>query len=210
HGDGRAIDEDFRQLAAMAGDAVLAEIDLIQVLSGRDDGEQHVHVLELEEVVDHLAADLGQRLGLGAGAVPDGKVVTGLEQALGHGITHPAHADPTDLLLVRCHSNSPCSSPVRIPRSNSSLSSPTRNTLAVTADSLAVLPHAEEHRSASVQRGFSRTVALRCVSKHKRVYARLRRGLRPRTRPPPSRSAPRMSGLSLSSLLKRAPQDEGS
>src|SRR5262249_39487877 len=76
--------------------------------------EQHVHVLELDEVVDHLAANLGQRLGLGAGAVPDGEVVTGLEQALGHGINHAAHADPTDLLLVRCHSNSPCSSPGRI------------------------------------------------------------------------------------------------
>src|SRR5262249_1740269 len=109
--DGRAVDEDFRQLAAMAGDAVLAEIDLVQILAGRDDGEQHVHVLELDEIVDHLAADLGQRLGLGAGAVPDGEVITGLEQALGHGITHAAHADPTDLLLVRCHSNSPCSSP---------------------------------------------------------------------------------------------------
>ncbi len=81
HRDGRAVDEDFRQLAAMTGDAVLAEIDLLQILSGRDNGEQHVHVLELEEIVDHLAADLGQRLGLGAGAVPD----------------------------IRCHSNSPCS-----------------------------------------------------------------------------------------------------
>src|SRR5262249_2828466 len=107
--------EDFRRLAAMAGDAVLAEIDLIQVLARRDDGEQHVDILELDEIVDHLAADLRQRLGLGAGAVPDGEVATGLEQALGHGIAHPAHADPTDLLFVRCHSNSPCSTSSSIP-----------------------------------------------------------------------------------------------
>src|SRR5262249_554544 len=103
--------------AAVAGDAVLAEIDLLQILSGRDDGEQHVHVLELDEIVDHLAADLGQRLGLGAGAVPDGNVLAGLEQALGHGITPTPHRDPTDLLLVRCHSNSPAAKP----RSNSAV-----------------------------------------------------------------------------------------
>ena len=62
-----------------------------------------VHVLEVEQLVDHLAADLGQRFGLGAGAVPDRDVVAGLEQALGHGVAHAAHADPADPLLVLCH-----------------------------------------------------------------------------------------------------------
>src|SRR5439155_282973 len=63
HRDGRAIDEDLRQLAAVTGHAVLTEIDLVEILPGRDDGEQDVHVLEVEQVVDHLAADLRQRLG---------------------------------------------------------------------------------------------------------------------------------------------------
>src|SRR6185503_6200692 len=87
----------------MAGDAVLAEIDLVQILAGGDDGEQHVHVLEVEKVVDHLAPDLGQRFGLRAGAVPDRDVVARLEQAFGHGVAHAAHADPADPGLVLCH-----------------------------------------------------------------------------------------------------------
>ena len=62
---------------------------------------------DLEEVVDHLAADLGERLGLGAGAVPDGDVIASLEQALGHGKAHAAHADPSDLRFGLCHCNSP-------------------------------------------------------------------------------------------------------
>jgi len=35
--------------------------------------------------------------------IPDRHVVAGIEQALRHRITHPADADPTDLLLVLCH-----------------------------------------------------------------------------------------------------------
>jgi hypothetical protein len=43
--------------------------------------------------------------------------VAGLEQALGHGIAHAAHADPTDPLLALCHCNSPCSAWVEFARS---------------------------------------------------------------------------------------------
>src|SRR5258707_10817382 len=80
--DGRAVDEDLRQFAVAAGDdAVLAEIDLLEVLAGRDDREQHVDAGEIGELVDDLAALRGQRLGLGAGPVPDRDVVAALEQA---------------------------------------------------------------------------------------------------------------------------------
>ncbi len=51
-------------------------------------------------MIDQLAADLGQRLGLGARAVPDGDVVAGLDEPLGHGNPHAAGADPTDFLFV--------------------------------------------------------------------------------------------------------------
>src|SRR5262249_33853381 len=94
----------------MAGDAVLAETNLVEILARRDDREQHVDVFELEEIVDHLAPELRQRLGLGAGAVPDGEIVAGLEQALGHGQSHATCSDPDDLLLILLHPNSPCTS----------------------------------------------------------------------------------------------------
>ena len=84
-------------------DAVLAEIDLLEVLAGRHDREQHVDAGEVGELVDDLAALGGERLGLGAGAVPDRDVVAGLEQPLGHRIAHAAHADPADLLVVLRH-----------------------------------------------------------------------------------------------------------
>ena len=51
-------------------------------------------------MIDQLAADLGQRLGLGAGAIPDGHVVAGLDEPLGHGKPHAAGADPADFLFV--------------------------------------------------------------------------------------------------------------
>src|SRR5205823_2500492 len=46
-----------------------------------------------------------ERLRLSARAVPDRDIVAGLEEALGHGETHAAHADPADLLVMLCHSN---------------------------------------------------------------------------------------------------------
>jgi len=44
--------------------AVLTEIDLFEVLPGGDDREHHVAVREVGELVDNLAAGLGERLGL--------------------------------------------------------------------------------------------------------------------------------------------------
>src|SRR5580693_5346786 len=51
-------------------------------------------------MIDHLAADLGQRLGLGAGPIPDRDVMARLDEPLGHRETHAAHADPADFLRV--------------------------------------------------------------------------------------------------------------
>ena len=98
--DGRAIDHDRRQLAALAAHAVLAVEHVLHVLAGVDDREQHVDVFEIGQMVDDLAADLGERLGLGARAIPDRNVMAGLDQPLGHGQAHAAHADPADLLRV--------------------------------------------------------------------------------------------------------------
>ena len=108
--DGRAIDDDRRHLAALAADAVLAVEHLLHVLAGGDDREQHIDVLEIGQMIDHLAADLFKRLGLGARAVPDRNVMAGLDEPLGHRKTHPAHADPADLLRVlRGHARTPLS-----------------------------------------------------------------------------------------------------
>ena len=109
HRDGRAIDHDRRHPAALAAHAVLAVQHLLHALAGIEDREQHVDVLEFEQVIDHLAADLLQRLGLGARTVPDGDVVAGLDQPLGHGKAHAARADPADLLrILRRHGKLPC------------------------------------------------------------------------------------------------------
>src|ERR1700735_5319410 len=48
----------------------------------------------------HLAADLGERLGFGAGAIPDRDVMAGLDEPFRHGKAHAAHADPADFLGV--------------------------------------------------------------------------------------------------------------
>ena len=64
--------------------AVLAEIDFLEILAGRDDGEQHIDAGEIGQLVDDLAALGRQRLGLGARAVPDRDVVAGLQQPFGH------------------------------------------------------------------------------------------------------------------------------
>ncbi len=105
--DGRAVDEHAGRLAVAAQHAVLAEIDLLDVLALGDDREHHVHAGEVGRLVDDLAARLGERLGLGAGAIPDRDVVAGLQQPLGHRVAHAAHADPADPLRVLCHSRCP-------------------------------------------------------------------------------------------------------
>src|SRR5262245_59926756 len=125
----------------MAGDAVLAEINEVELLARRHDREQHVDVLELEEIVDHLAAEIRQRLGLGAGAVPDGEIVASFEKALGHGQSHAACTDPADLLLILRHRHSPSfvNCAVCSTRGTHLSSYPMREL---------ARPHAEEHRSA--------------------------------------------------------------
>ena len=65
--------------------------------------EQHIDAGQVGQLVDHLAADLGQRLGLGLGPVPDRDVVAGLQQPFGHCVAHAAHADPADGLLSGRH-----------------------------------------------------------------------------------------------------------
>ena len=54
---------------------------------------------ELRGGVDDLGALLGQCGGLGRGAVVDGDVVTGVQQAGDELGTHPAGTDPTDLQI---------------------------------------------------------------------------------------------------------------
>jgi hypothetical protein len=81
-------------------DAVLAVQHVLDVLAGGDDGEQHVDVFEIGQVIDHLAADFCERFGLGARAIPDRDIMARLEKALGHGKAHAAHADPADFLRV--------------------------------------------------------------------------------------------------------------
>ncbi len=73
--DRRAIDEDARQLAAVGGETVLAEIDFVEVLAGGNDGEHDVDMREFGDLADDLSAFLRQRLGFGARAVPDRNVV---------------------------------------------------------------------------------------------------------------------------------------
>ena len=51
---------------------------------------------QLGDRVGDLATGLGQRFGLGPGAVPDGHVVAGVDEAYGHRRAHPAGADPAD------------------------------------------------------------------------------------------------------------------
>ena len=98
----RAVDQHLRLLGA-AQQAVLAENDLLDVLAGGDDGEHHVATGELDRLVDDLGALGGQRLGLGAGAVPDRHIVAGLEQAFRHRRAHAADPDPADLLCSLRH-----------------------------------------------------------------------------------------------------------
>jgi hypothetical protein len=109
----RAIDHDRRHPAALAAHAVLAVQHLLHVGAGGDDRKQHVDGLQIGEMIDHLAAQLLERFGLGAGAVPDRDVMAGLDEPLGHRETHAAHADPADLLCVLGgHSQLLCRTPL--------------------------------------------------------------------------------------------------
>ena len=51
-------------------------------------------------MLHHLAAELGERFGLGARAVPDRHVKAGLDQPFGHGGPHAPRPNPTDLVLL--------------------------------------------------------------------------------------------------------------
>jgi len=79
-----------RQQPARAGD------DFRDVLPCGDHHEHDVARREVADVLRDLRADLRERLGLGARAVPHGEVRSALGQPLGHRVTHAAHADPAD------------------------------------------------------------------------------------------------------------------
>ena len=53
--------------------------------------------------VTHLGADLGERIGLRRGPVPDRELVAGLDQAGGHGFAHAAEPDPADVVRRFAH-----------------------------------------------------------------------------------------------------------
>ena len=59
------------QLGLAGGYAAGAEVDLLEVLAGRDDREHDVRAGEVGDALDDLGAEPAQRLGLGGGAVPD-------------------------------------------------------------------------------------------------------------------------------------------
>ena len=67
---------------------------------GRDHREDDVEAAQLGDRVGDDAADLGQRLGLGPGAVPDGHVLAGPGQPGGHRGTHAAGTDPADATVT--------------------------------------------------------------------------------------------------------------
>src|SRR4029077_10929064 len=85
---------------------VLADSDVLEVVGGRDHDEDDVAIGELCGGVDELGAPLGQRLRLGPGAVVHRHVVTGVQQAFNHRVTHASGADPPDAhrLVVVAHS----------------------------------------------------------------------------------------------------------
>src|SRR6185312_13751288 len=68
-------------------------------------GEDDVAIGEIRWPVDEADAALGQRLRLGAGAVVEGDVAAILGKPLRHRRTHPARANPADLvrLQICCH-----------------------------------------------------------------------------------------------------------
>ena len=95
--DRGAVDQDFRPRPGGAGDeAVGAEIDLFEILAGRHHREHDVLAGKFARLIDDPPALLGQRLGLGAGPVPDRHGIAGLQQTLGHRIAHASHADPAE------------------------------------------------------------------------------------------------------------------
>src|SRR5215831_5715505 len=72
-------------------------------------------------MIHNLAAQLGERLGFGARAVPDGHVMAGLDQPFGHGCPHAPRPDPTDLVLVILTVRRHCMLLAKAPDSASSL-----------------------------------------------------------------------------------------
>src|SRR6185312_14076451 len=87
--------------------AILAEIDLLQVLAFRDDRKHHIACGEFGKLVGDLAAVRRERFRLGPRAIPDRHVMTGLEQSLGHRRAHAPRADPADLLRILRHPETP-------------------------------------------------------------------------------------------------------
>ncbi len=86
--------------ALPAQHAAGAEQDVLQVVGGRDHGEDGGAVRHGRLVGHHLGADLGQRIGLRRRAVPHRKPVSRLHQPGRHGLAHAAKPDPAD--VVRC------------------------------------------------------------------------------------------------------------
>src|SRR6185437_996262 len=57
----------------------------------------------IADLSHHLGTDLGQRIGLRRGPVPDRQLVAGLDQAGGHGLAHAAEPDPADFVRRFAH-----------------------------------------------------------------------------------------------------------
>src|SRR3954451_4246348 len=86
----------FGRGPSVSEEAVLAEIDLFEILASRDHREHDLLAGKLVRVIDDPSALFAQRLGLGTGSVPDRDRMACLEQALGHRIAHASHADPAE------------------------------------------------------------------------------------------------------------------
>jgi hypothetical protein len=97
HRDRRGVDDDTGDSAGVGEQPALAEKHLLEVGRGRDHGEDDIKPTKFRDVVGDGAAKCGERLRLGARAVPDSDVVACPGQAPGHRRTHPPGADPADL-----------------------------------------------------------------------------------------------------------------
>ncbi len=97
----RAVDDDPGHLVPGEQPALTDE-HLLEVGLGGHHREDHVETAQVGDRVGDRAPDLGQRLGLGPGAVPDGDVLAGLGQTARHRGAHPARADPADAEGAGC------------------------------------------------------------------------------------------------------------
>jgi len=95
--DRGAIDENLRSVAARRY-AILAEIDLGQILACRHHCEEDIDAAEIAGLVDELRAPLRQWLRLGFRAVPEADIIALLEQQFRHWRAHAAHADPAETM----------------------------------------------------------------------------------------------------------------